>query len=79
MEEDPFEIHTQFLDLLKQNLSARMIQKIGTFAYEHKIYYEGLFQGLLDTLKNVRLLYIVKPFKKTKHFLCGRLFVQKRF
>ncbi|KAJ3308994.1 hypothetical protein HDV04_000545 [Boothiomyces sp. JEL0838] len=52
MVEDPVEIISTFMNMLRQpNLSARAIQKIGEFAYQHCTLYDGLFSGLIEVMK----------------------------
>jgi hypothetical protein len=53
MDKDPFDIQCEFLDLLKQNLSSRMIQKICDFAYLHKQCYQELFEAIKSHLVSI--------------------------
>ncbi|KAI8929044.1 hypothetical protein BC831DRAFT_32651 [Entophlyctis helioformis] len=78
---DPFEVHRQFRELLRRNLSASQIARIAHFAYEHRSAYEDLFEGLLDIMaqaqphNRLNLLYIIDSLCKgsTKHKFDGYL------
>lgn len=51
---DPFEIHLQFVEMLKQNLSsARHIQNICNFCYKYKSQHLEIYQSLLENLKAI--------------------------
>jgi CTD kinase subunit gamma len=67
---DEFEVHTQFLDMLKQNLSARSIQKLAEFVYKYKDFNEPLFEDIMSTLqecnptKRLNLFYLMDSILK---------------
>ncbi|KAJ1328532.1 hypothetical protein BSLG_010264 [Batrachochytrium salamandrivorans] len=62
---DPFEINQLFLEMLKRNLSASQIHRISSFAYQFKMHYVVLFQGLMccmdqaTPLSRLNLFYVV--------------------
>ena len=61
-EADPFEIHSQFLSMLKKPLSASQIHRICAYTYEEEAHADYLFQGLLDYMRQVTLLSNTKQF-----------------